>query len=71
MKSKSHNHEKQNLEKELKLQKRTISSLSEKAAKGGTGTTLFTTIFADICYGIQTSNFFKCAAQCAPTGTNL
>jgi hypothetical protein len=53
----------------LKLKKRTISSLSEKAVKGGTGTTLFTTYFADLCYGAYTSNFLKCAAQCPPTTT--
>ncbi|WP_298511723.1 class I lanthipeptide [uncultured Kordia sp.] len=61
---------KRNLKNGLTLKKRTISSLSDKAAKGGTGTTLFTTIFADLCYGVQTSNFLKCAAQCPPTDTN-
>jgi hypothetical protein len=60
---------KRNLQKGLKLKKRTISSLSEKAVKGGTGTTLFTTYFADLCYGAYTSNFLKCAAQCPPTTT--
>ncbi|MFK7747579.1 MAG: hypothetical protein AB8B65_04260 [Kordia sp.] len=61
---------KRNLKKGLALKKRTISSLSEKSVKGGTGTTIFTTIFADLCYGAYTSNFLKCAAQCAPTDTN-
>ncbi len=60
---------KRNIKNNLNLKKTTISSLSEKAVKGGTGTTLFTTIFADLCYGIQTSNILKCAAQCAPTTT--
>lgn len=61
---------KRNLQEGLKLKKRTISSLSEKTVKGGTGTTLFTTIFADLCYGANTSYILKCAAQCAPTDTN-
>ncbi|PTX63009.1 hypothetical protein C8N46_102410 [Kordia periserrulae] len=59
---------KRNLKNGLTLQKRTISSLSEKAVKGGTGTSdIYTSRFVDLCYGVQTSFGGVCAIQCAPT----
>ncbi|WP_430408873.1 hypothetical protein [Kordia sp.] len=61
---------KRNIKNNLNLKKTTISRLSEKAVKGGTGTTLFTTIFADLCYGANTSYILKCAAACAPPDTD-
>ena len=55
---------KRSLNKELFLKKVTVSSLSEEQIKGGT----YGTYFVDLCYGVQTSNFGVCAAQCAPPG---
>ena len=55
--------------KSLKLQKTTISTLSEKAVKGGTLSDIYTSRFVDLCYGVQTSYQGVCAIQCAPTTT--
>jgi len=61
---------KRNLQKELKLKKRTISTLSEKTVKGGITTSdIYTSRFIDLCFGVQTSFGGVCAIQCAPTTT--
>lgn len=62
---------KRTVKSSLSLKKTTISSLREKAIKGGTITTatIYTTRFVDLCYGIQTSFGGVCAAQCPPTIT--
>jgi hypothetical protein len=60
---------KRTLKNGLALKKRTISTLSEKAIKGGiTTSAIYTSRFLDLCYGIQTSFGGVCAIQCAPTG---
>ncbi|WP_157547129.1 hypothetical protein [Kordia zhangzhouensis] len=58
---------KRELQQSLKLKKTTISTLSEKAIKGGTLSDIYTSRFVDLCYGVQTSYQGVCAIQCAPT----
>ncbi|MEM6687236.1 MAG: class I lanthipeptide [Bacteroidota bacterium] len=61
---------KRNLQKGLKLQKETISKLSEKAVKGGITTSdFYGSRFIDLCFGVQTSYGSVCAIQCPPTTT--
>jgi len=61
---------KRNVKNNLNLKKTTISTLAEKAVKGGTITTsdIYGSRFVDLCYGVQTSVGGVCAIQCAPTG---
>ncbi|WP_298420488.1 hypothetical protein [uncultured Kordia sp.] len=58
---------KRNIKNNLHLKKTTISTLSEKAVKGGiTTSAIYTSRFADLCYGAHTSFILVCAYACAP-----
>ncbi|WP_420573837.1 hypothetical protein [Kordia sp.] len=58
---------KRTLKEGLSLKKTTISALSEKAIKGGITTSdIYTSRFADLCFGANTSYVLVCAIQCAP-----
>ena len=62
---------KRNVKNNLHLKKTTISTLREKAVKGGITTSdIYTSRFIDLCFGVQTSFGGVCAAQCPPTDTN-
>lgn len=62
---------KRNVKNNLHLKKTTISTLREKAVKGGITTSdIYTSRFIDLCFGVQTSFGGVCAAQCPPTYTN-
>ncbi|WP_046755798.1 hypothetical protein [Kordia jejudonensis] len=62
---------KRNVKNSLNFKKTTISTLAEKAIKGGITTSdIYGSRFIDLCYGVQTSFGGVCAAQCPPTYTN-
>lgn len=58
---------KRSLNNQLNLKKITISNL-KKSTGGITTSDIYTSRFADLCYGAHTSYVLVCAYQCAPTG---